>query len=742
MGASQILWWPSIDEVFLLIVTFVLILVVIFSKKSTYPKNLAFFLTGFVYTLLVCQTQLQSQLTTQQLLNFAGHIDSLPKKSDQKISFLSRNPNTNQTYLLNWYITKERKIIDFIPGEKYQFEVSLKPPHGTVNELGFDREKWLFRNRIDGIGTIKSAQPMNSMSLSPKHIVDRWRKGLAEKIENNFSAKQVSALIQALSIGDKSLFEHEDFQRFQKTGTAHLIAISGLHIGMVALIGYLIGTAVFWLWPQQRISKPVWQVMIGLCLALLYAALAGFAVSTQRAVIMLLVYAFFKLTHRQSFAWDVWSFSLMLVLLIDPLNVLDAGFWLSFMAVAILILCFQGIKRSKHKLGQFITMQWRLLLGLLPLSLLVFSHINLLTPLVNMIMIPLMTFVIVPLMMLLLINFTLFNSMANWLVTLLELCSQWFLNCLDWLSIHAVLPVNFSIEHGWQMLILVLGVFILILPKAVPQRFWGIALIVLATWPIKTATPEGHFRVRFFDVGQGLAVHIETSNHHLIYDVGAAYESGFNMADSILLPYLKRKNIDLIDTLILSHQDNDHSGAATYLQQSIEINQIYGTEQQHQPCITGLNWQWDQVKFSVLSPYNLSPYLKNNSSCVLKVTSKDGYSLLLTGDIESPVEYRLSHMNHKDITADVLLIPHHGSKTSSTEAFIQAVNPMIAINSSGQYNPFNHPAPSVMATYEKLAIPVFDTQDYGMIELTSLPGDTIQLMRQTEQKLWRKKNPE
>lgn len=703
---------------------------------------LFFLLAGFLYALLACQIQLLSQLDSPQNLTFQGSVDSLPKKNNQKVSFISTNPTSGQHYLLNWYLNNKQQLPTFKPGQLFEFEVKLKPPSGMVNGVGFDREKWLFRHGIDAIGTIKTAKPLTTSSLGIKHSINDWRAQLSKQIEDDFPDNNVNALIQALSIGDKSHFEQIDFKRFQATGTAHLIAISGLHIGMVAMIGWLLGSFCFWLWPQQKVTTAVWQVSFGLCFALTYAVLAGFAVSTQRALIMLTVYALFKLSNRSSYSWDVWSISLLLVLLLDPLNVLDAGFWLSFAAVAILILCFQGINQSQGKIFQFVHMQWRLLLGMLPLSLLVFSHVNLLTPLINMMMIPLMTFIIVPLIMLLILAYSLLTWIPEILVNTLNYGTKVFLELLNWLATNAVLSINISIEHSWQMLLLTCGVIWLILPKAIPQRFWGLVLILLATINPRNPVTNGQFKARFFDVGQGLAVHIETANHHMLYDVGAAYDSGFNMADAVLLPYFGQQKIKNLDALLLSHQDNDHSGASTTLINQIKVKQIYGTEPQHQPCIAGVQWQWDGVQLTVLSPYNLQPYLKNNSSCVLRVESADGFSMLLTGDIESPVEYRLSQSTTYPIKADVLLIPHHGSKTSSTESFISAVNPTMAINSSGQFNPFNHPAKKVMATYHKLGIPVIDTQYSGLIEISSdQPSKPVQY-RQQHPKIWRKKSPE
>lgn len=741
LGVTQVVWWPRVNVEMLLIVTGLWILLLLLKRRFDVLSAVVYFTSGLLYVLLAGHIQIQSELKSPVTLTFQGHIESLPKESTQKISFLSTHPTTNQTFLLNWYKAYNQQQVAFQVGALYQFEVNLKPPHGMANGVGFDREKWLFRNHIDGIGSIKKISLIENPKIASIHVLNQWRAHISELIDKSFSNQRVSGFIHALSIGDKSHFEHQDFQTFQNTGTAHLIAISGLHIGMVALLGWTLGSLIFWLFPQQKIPRPLVQIMFSMALAMLYAALAGFAVSTQRALIMLLVFAVYKALRRPSHAWDVWSTSLVVVLLLDPLNVLDAGFWLSFTAVAVLIVSFNGIADKNSRFVNFFTMQWRLLIGMLPLSVMVFSKVNLLAPLVNLLMIPLMTFFVVPLIMLMLIIASLFSIIPTVLIELLSNVSLLFLNLLTWFEQHTYSPLNLSIQSSWSLLLLLIGTTILILPKAIPQKFWGLCLLLVAVIPYKTQLKSGHFEANFLDVGQGLSVVIQTQNHQLIYDVGAAYESGFNMAEAHILPFLQKHHINHLDGLILSHRDNDHSGAAQQLISYIPVTTVWGTEHHHKPCIAGTQWQWDDVTFTFLSPYNLSPYLNNNSSCVLKIESVKS-SLLLTGDIESPVEYRLSHTEPNRIKADVMLVPHHGSKTSSTTDFIQAVNPQLVINSSGKYNPFNHPASLVSDEYKRLNIPFIDTQESGLITLTTNPTLQLKQFRHDSQRIWRKKKPE
>ncbi len=718
----------------ILILTLLAFFGIKFKRQFKRMAPLTFFTFGLLYALLFCQHQLNQQLKQPTQANLSIKINSLPKYSATKTSFIAQDINNDKRYLLSWYKQENQPPPKLALEHTYQALVNLKPPHGTVNGVGFDREKWLFRHGIDGIGSIKSMQPTGSTQHSPLTLINQWRSSLSTLINKHFEPPRINALIHALSIGDKSHFDQRDRQAFQNTGTAHLIAISGLHIGMVALLGWYLGGLAFKLYPYQSLPKPVLQVITGLLFALFYACLAGLAVSTQRAVIMLLVMGCFKLARRPAYAWDIWSTSLFWVLMVDPLNVLDGGFWLSFIAVAVLILSFNGQKNQSSQAVNFFKMQSTLLIGMLPLSLAIFSRLNLIAPAINLVMIPLMTFLLVPTLLLLLLLSSFFNIVPEVLVMLIQWISQLFIHILDWFNHFSSLALNTSINHWWQYVMLIIGSLWLIIPAVIPQRFWGLLLIILGLYTPISKPPHGHFEANFLDVGQGLSILIVTQNHHLIYDVGAAYDSGFNMADAVLIPYLQQQQINQIDALVLSHQDNDHSGAASQLQKQIQITTLWGTETSHQACLTGHNWTWDGVKFSFLSPNNLTPYLKNNSSCVLKVQTENT-SLLLTGDIEEPVEYRLSKTPH--IEADVLLVPHHGSKTSSSLGFINTVNPLLAINSSGKYNPFNHPADEVINRFNQLNIPFIDTQSSGLIKLHSFPMLSFQGIRQLQHRIWR-----
>jgi len=714
-------------------------------------KTVSFgYLSGLLLVLVAANNQQQQQITSVEQRTVDAVIIDLPTVNEYKTSFTIKTPE-QQTFLISHYrgfhpTSVRQQVPNYQPGEYYRFDLRLKPPHGTANGVGFDRERWLFRHGIDGIGSIQQAQRLNPVKLplnqAIKVHINQWRGAISSTLDYYFTNDRDTALLHALSIGDKSRFEPRDHHLFQVSGTAHLIAISGLHIGMVAAMGGVIGWFLYFLFPQQRLPRPLLQVIIGLSLAIVYASLAGFSVSTQRALIMLAVYGWFKWRRRSVYAWDVWSISLLTVLVTDPLNVLDAGFWLSFWAVAILIFAFQGRSSHHGKLYDFVKIQWLLLIGMLPLSLLQFGSLKIWAPLVNLFVIPIMTFLFIPVLFCLIIFAGVSGEIPDILVNYIHVISQLFWHFLGYFSDIDLNLLSWPIQGVWSFILISLAAIILLLPATIPQRYWGVFLIIIALWPKTSNIPSGEFKADILDVGQGTAVLIRTQNHQLLYDVGARYPSGFNMADAVILPWLQQHNINSLDAVILSHKDNDHAGAYPALSESIEIQQTLSTDGRFTDCVVGQHWQWDGVDFNVISPYNIQPYLKNNSSCVLKISTSNA-SLLLTGDIEQAVEYRLRQQHPKTIESTILLIPHHGSNTSSTKEFVQAVNPEIAINSSGAYNQFSHPTNQVRAVYQALDIPIIDTQNSGRISLMTIsdrqPKFYLVEFRQNQPRIWRKK---
>ena len=640
----------------------------------------------------------------------------LPDIDTQRARFLfAPHDSAHSRLLLNWYYQDEANRPVFKTGQEWELQVALKPPVGLNNRNGFDYARWLFRHGIDATGTVRHARLIQQPFIPGWNQIHVYRERIRDWLDRQFQTQPARGLVKALTIGDKSDIPNEHWQLLQASGAAHLLAISGLHIGIMAGIGYYLGLFIFFLWHPVYIKRPHVQSICAFSAALLYALMAGFSIPTIRALLMLSVYLLVVYRKRSIYSWDIYATALLLILLFDPLSVLDMGFWLSFGAVFILLTAFRGRTQS-NRWVTWLRAQWVILIGLLPLSVLWFGSIKGFAPLLNLILIPFMTLLLMPLILLMLGLYALFSVTPTWLITAIELCIDVFYRMMQDISQWHWLEWAIT-QHDWlSWLCLLLFSCLLLIPAVIPHR-WLAGLLLLPTMiPTSDDVPKGTVDITVFDVGQGLSILLQTQHHSLLYDTGAASPSGFNMADAVIIPSLKKRGIHSIDKMVLSHADNDHAGAYRYLLKDIAVQQTLAGYAEHSPCLSGHRWLWDGVLFEFLSPYNVDPYLGNNSSCVLKVNTSQ-YSFLITGDIEHPVEYRLLQQAQQQLAADLMLMPHHGSKTSSGPAFIDAVNPRVAINSSAYANRFGHPADTVKSRYRQRHIPILDTQELGMISI-------------------------
>jgi len=734
-----------------------------------------------------------------------GRVTGLPQAKRDAVRFAFESLTAPpRRYLLTWYEPEHVPQ----PGERWTLKVKLKPVRGYANPGGFDYPRWLFRHRFVATGWVQGAHGRSPASLWDMSArIHRLRAALRHWLQESLDPGSARALLMALSIGDRSELSPGDFAIFRATGTAHLIAISGLHIGLVAVLGAMLGWLVFWFWPQQRVPRPVVQAVLGWLFALAYAALAGFSVATVRALVAVSVLAVALVTRRRLSPWDVWAVAVLLVLLLDPLAVLDSGFWLSFAAVAALIAAFSRQKGplspessqikpdqrtatavekgSGHKwaraFGQLLVAQVAILLGLMPLSVALFHQIHWLAPVVNFVLIPVVSVTLVPLtgVALLVHAFAGGSAWDEWLLQQAHALARLLLQVLEPLSHWPAASSAVPGVPAWWFALWLMALAAWFFGRKKPGRWLGLAamlgLLVFALLPSAqrpgfghthfaahgaksrlsginqatdpvTNTPSSAFQVSVLDVGQGLSVLVETASHRLLYDTGAAFDSGFNLADAVLLPYFRHQGINSLDAVILSHRDNDHAGAAGQLLARLPVAAVYATfptpaHWSARPCTHALRWEWDGVRFEVLSPYNLVPYLGNNSSCVLRIGNALGH-VLLTGDVETAVEYRLVQAHRggqADIASEVLLVPHHGSSSSSSRAFVDAVSPQLAINASGYFNAFGHPKAEVKNRYLRRGIPWLDTQTSGLITVhfTQSGISYDRFRRQRPERIWR-----
>lgn len=651
----------------------------------------------------------------KQTLRFNFLLESYLDKSVSSLQQLPRKVR------ISWYSAAER----LWPGELWRLKIRLKPPHGMLNPGGFDYEKWLYQQGIHATGYVRNSKNNQRISAGALNF-DRLRQQLNDQLAQ-IGDGQYKGLLQALTTGYKSNISPQQWQVMLVTGTSHLMAISGLHIGLVAGMVFFLGARIVPVCALRRLSKQQLAAVMSLMAAGLYAALAGFSIPTQRAFVMLLVMLLAVVFRRPAFSLNTLSISLIAVLLVNPASSVTAGFWLSFSAVLLIGLMIGGQISTRQRWLQGIRLQWLIALSMLPLTLLLFQQASLLAPLANMLMIPLVGFVVVPLLLLgsllSLISVALAHSLYS--VANEALALGW--QCLGWLS---ALP-----GASWQSpgvpffygVLALLGGILLISPRGFPLKPLG-TIMLLPVLLFKPARPlPGDFSVQILDVGQGLSVLVQTHAHTLLYDVGAKQSERFDMGKLVVVPSLRFQGIDELDLLILSHKDNDHAGGANEVLDKLKIKQLYisGIAEDYrlrrgstpQVCEAGQQWVWDEVHFQMLHPQADQTYHKtNNQSCVLKVSNQFS-SLLLTGDIEQRVEQQLLQLYQAELQADVILVPHHGSNTSSSLHWLQQIEPTLAIVSAGYMNRFRHPTAKVATRYHAEHVKLLNTARQGGISL-------------------------
>ncbi|MDA8257365.1 MAG: DNA internalization-related competence protein ComEC/Rec2 [Betaproteobacteria bacterium] len=601
-------------------------------------------------------------------------------------------------------------LIPIRAGERWRFTVRLKRPHGNLNPHGFDYEAWLFERGIRATGYVRprSAQRIDARVWQPGYAVEILREAIRERfraaLPDATSAPYAGILI-ALAIGDQHAIDPGLWQTFARTGITHLMSISGLHVTMLAGLAYLL---VNWLWRRSarlplRIPAQHAAALGGFLAAFGYCLLAGFAVPAQRTLYMLGVVVAARLTARELAGSRVLSLALLLVLLLDPWAVLAAGFWLSFGAVALLFHIGSGRLGPAHWLIEWGRAQWAVTLGMLPALLALFQQFSLVSPLANALAIPLVSFVITPLALL--------GSLPllDPLLSLAHLITTWLMVFIDWLAGLPLAIWQQAAPPAWSVLLALAGGLWLLLPRGFPARWLGL----LAFLPLLTVLPlrpaAGAAAINVLDVGQGLAIHVQTAGHDLLFDAGPAFSADADSGNRIIAPYLRAMGVRRLDALVVSHADKDHEGGAASVLAALPVaimrtslpfeHPLSAQPVPHELCRDGDAWSWDGVHFEMLHP-GTGPLSRktNDLSCVLRVTA-GGRTMLLSSDIEAVSERELLRQHPADLAADVMTVPHHGSKTSSTPEFIAAVAARDVVFPVGYRNRFGHPKEEVVARY-------------------------------------------
>lgn len=687
-------------------------------------------------------------------LRLTGVIATLPQdfSSGSRFEFAVESLSTGGAavpprIMLSWY-QGQRDGEEFVrpplrPGERWQLTVRLKRPQGNANPGGFDYEAWLLERDIRATGYVRQDPPQRlaDMVWAPGYVVERLRHTVRASFAEMLPGERYpwAGILVALVIGDQRAIQGDLWTTFNRTGTTHLMSISGLHVTMVAAIFGLLTGFVWRRVPALALRLPAQRAaLLAACgAAFCYVLLAGFAVPAQRTLYMLLVAALAMNVGRVVAPSRTLCLALLVVLLIDPWAVLAAGFWLSFGAVGALLYVGTAVVGPapgwRARIREWGVVQWAATLASLPVLLLVFQQFSLVSPLANALAIPVVSFIVTPLALLAaLIPWWPLAALAHTVLGVLMVFLEW---CATWPVWQAPAP------PVWAALAAGLGVAVLLLPRGVPGRLLGAALLLPALlWPVAKPA-EGEAWISVLDVGQGLASVVRTREHTLIYDPGPLYSAESDAGQRVVVPYLRAQGITALDVLMVTHRDSDHAGGSASVKSALAVGRVLSSLDgvEGERCRAGQAWTWDGVSFTVLHPaaddYG-NERKSNNLSCVLRIDA-GGRRMLLTSDIEARDEAVLLARFPEQLAADVLLVPHHGSRTSSTPDFIAAVGAREAIIPVGYRNRFGHPKAEVVERYVAAGTQLWRTERDGALRVSlGTGGITTSAWRAERRRYW------
>lgn len=696
----------------------------------TYP--LALFLLGFSWACLSAQRALDDRLPSRldgQTFWVTGQVVGLPSRLDGVVRFelaeaTSRRAKLPALIRVSWYGGP-----DVRSGERWRLAVKLKRPAGLLNPDAFDYQAWLLAQRIGATASVVDGQRLASASMA-------WRDGIRQRLLA-VDAQGREGGLAALVLGDGSGLSRGDWQVLQDTGTVHLLVISGQHIGLLAGVVYLLiaGLARWGWWPPAVPWLP-WACGLALIAALGYGLLAGFDVPVRRACVMVAMLLLWRWRFRHLGILLPFLVSLAVVLVFEPLVSLQPGFWLSFGAVAVLMLIFGGRLGAWRWWQSWSRAQWLIAIGLLPILLALNLPISISGPFANLLAVPWVSLIVLPLALLgtLFLEVPLLGAGLLWLAGgALEVL---FL-LLGWVA--GVVPAwQPSAIPGWAWGLSLLGAVVLLLPAGLPLRPLGWPLLLLCVFPPLKQVPHGQVEVLQLDVGQGLAILLRTRHHTLLFDTGPRFGE-FDIGERIVVPAMRKAGVRSLDLMLISHADADHAGGAAAVHRAFPVNRVLSGEPQKLPaqldariCDNHESWQWDGVSFSTWR-WEQAPE-GNPSSCMLSVEAS-GERLLLTGDVDAQAE-QAAISSGFDLRAHWLQAPHHGSRSSSSKPFLRAVAPKGVLISRGRNNAFGHPHPLVMSRYRWFGIPSHDSAELGAIELSLGTFDQPRA-QQLERRFWR-----
>ena len=680
---------------------------------------------GTLWALVCALTLLSHQLPPEQdgtdwLLR--GDVVSLPAVAAGQTRFEfapDPQPGFPRKLQLTWFDAASPPRA----AERWQLRVRLRGARGFANPGGFDYEGSLFRDGIGATGYVRNS--VDNLKLADRaqaHPVLAVRAAIARHINEILSGRAAAGVIAGLAVGATEGISAAQWQVFSATGTTHLIAISGLHVTMVATLAML---AARWLWrlPRHRVPRSCQANVACLCGALAaaaYALLAGFSVPTQRTLAMLLVGLGCTWLRRAPPASQVLSIALIAVLLIDPHAALTAGFWLSFLAVAAILAMLGSVVSPVQPLRAFFTTQNVVSLALLPATLLLFGSVSLVAPLANLVAIPAFSCVLVPVTLLGTLFLGLAPTVAQSLLAFAGWCVDRLWPILEWAAQLPAAIMHPAAPSVGISILLASGALLALLPLPWSLRSSTILLVPLLLGNPARLAP-GDFTLTTLDVGQGLAVVVQTGSHALLFDAGPRFRNGRSAGELAVVPYLHSVGVHALDLMVVSHADADHAGGAPAVERALALQElrrgddVRGLQLQATACERGEAWIWDQVRFEFLHPGRGEHWSENAGSCVLEISNGHGRALL-TGDIESSAEGHLAELRMWQVS-DVIVVPHHGSRSSSSAAVVGSIAAHYAIVSAGARNRWHFPHPEVVERWCRANTQVINTADWGAISL-------------------------
>ncbi|MBI3935867.1 MAG: DNA internalization-related competence protein ComEC/Rec2 [Betaproteobacteria bacterium] len=709
---------------------------------------------GFAWAAFAAHWRLADTLPPQwegRDIMLVGVVAGLPQPYQRSLRFefdvervLTPEARVPRRIVLSWWGSPAREdrpatFPDLHAGERWRLTVRLRRPYGTANPHGFDYEAWLLERGIRATGYVRLKgvnRRLTGLVHQPQYWVESTREAVRERIARALPEGTYAGVLVALAIGDQRAIPQPQWQVFTRTGVNHLMSISGLHVTMVASLAFALA---YWGWRRSArltLALPARKAaaLAGLATAFGYALLAGFAVPAQRTVYMLAVVAVALWLGRMSSPSAVLALALFAVTVLDPWAVLAPGFWLSFGAVAVIMFVAAGRIGRLNWLAAWARVQWAVTIGLVPLLLALFQQVSLVSPIANAVAIPVVSLVVVPLTLAgAVFPFDFMLRFAHWIM-------GWCAALLEWL---AAAPEAVWQQHAppaWAVAAAVPAMFWLLAPRGFPARWLGAIGFLPLFLILPPRIAPGDLRLTVLDVGHGLAVLAQTSNHALLFDAGPSFGPGADSGNRIIVPFLRAAGVRRLDGMIASHDDIDHNGGAISVLQAVPVARFYSSLPRDHPvldhapgaatCRSGQRWEWDGVAFEFLHPpawyYERDGLKDNDLSCVLRISASGG-SALLAADIGRSSEEALLTAFGEDLIADVLVVPHHGSRTSSTQEFVWRVNPQVAVFTVGYRNRFGHPKQEVVERYRRLGARLLRTDRDGALTLEFAAGKGIRL---------------